>query len=486
MFRTRKHTVRRRPNHRRFIAEALEDRVLLTTTLEIYPCTLDVNNDGSVGPIDALMVINDQNEIARGGQGSSNPRIDVNRDGNKSPLDALWVINYINANGAGRLPESCFVTSTITVEADDAPSLPRQQLLGTGGNETFRFRLISNDTDTIVRSLQLSNNAGFISSLISATVFAGVEEIGHATTSACDLNAIPQNQTSVCLTAAPDDPDGLFTIAAGDTVEVSVGANWRFDWSGGVPKERLQFYVDADTPSIVATTTTGEPVDVVMTGDIVDPYVDETVGIKFDPAFGIQNTQDFLDVPEVDQRLTIAEFAMVTLDHDNFGPVAPPGQSLEWDVAHLNGWVQTIELNDKIALDTWSFRLSRNGNVTCDVFTDTGQLVLEPTVTDGTFQVVCNIEGSDVDNIIPRASTHSFTIDAAFASLEDGFELSSRLEDYHASDAFSEFGPLGSHIRWSGWDRSGESEYLGIDLFGNNPIQFARYRDSVDAAFAEF
>ena len=56
---------------------------------------LDINNDGSVSAIDALLVINYLN---RGTATStlSNPRLDVNRDTFVSALDALLVINYLN------------------------------------------------------------------------------------------------------------------------------------------------------------------------------------------------------------------------------------------------------------------------------------------------------------------------------------------------------------------------------------------------------
>jgi hypothetical protein len=58
----------------------------------------DVNNDGAVSPIDALLIINDLN--SKGARAltvadASSPFIDVNGDGNVSPIDALQVINAI-------------------------------------------------------------------------------------------------------------------------------------------------------------------------------------------------------------------------------------------------------------------------------------------------------------------------------------------------------------------------------------------------------
>lgn len=65
---------------------------------------LDVNGDGSVSPVDSLLVINSLNRIARGisaasraGEGESTKVfLDVNGDGNVSPIDALLVINRLN------------------------------------------------------------------------------------------------------------------------------------------------------------------------------------------------------------------------------------------------------------------------------------------------------------------------------------------------------------------------------------------------------
>jgi hypothetical protein len=59
---------------------------------------LDVNYDGFISPIDALLVVNHLN---RGGAPLSS-RLDVNRDRFVSPIDALLVVNYLNRrDGSG-------------------------------------------------------------------------------------------------------------------------------------------------------------------------------------------------------------------------------------------------------------------------------------------------------------------------------------------------------------------------------------------------
>jgi large repetitive protein len=66
----------------------------------------DVNADGVVSPMDALLIINALNSGGSrnlgGGEGEQNKLyFDVNADGALSPLDALLVINYLNTRGAG-------------------------------------------------------------------------------------------------------------------------------------------------------------------------------------------------------------------------------------------------------------------------------------------------------------------------------------------------------------------------------------------------
>lgn len=63
---------------------------------------LDVNNDGIVSPLDALVVINDLNRIGGRILDASDPDppfVDPNGDGWLSPLDALQVVNFLNRMG---------------------------------------------------------------------------------------------------------------------------------------------------------------------------------------------------------------------------------------------------------------------------------------------------------------------------------------------------------------------------------------------------
>ncbi|MEC9097263.1 MAG: Ig-like domain-containing protein, partial [Planctomycetota bacterium] len=68
---------------------------------------LDVNNDGFVSPLDALLVISELNEsgsytLPEPSEGLSPPPFfDVNENGTIEPGDAIQIINYLNANANG-------------------------------------------------------------------------------------------------------------------------------------------------------------------------------------------------------------------------------------------------------------------------------------------------------------------------------------------------------------------------------------------------
>jgi hypothetical protein len=106
-------TSMRRKVTRRLFAETLESRALMAGDVVhnfVYPH--DVDSDGSLTPLDALVVINDINRGA-GTQGDERPGHDVDDDSMVTPLDALIVVNALNAqNAVGTArPQSAVVTN---------------------------------------------------------------------------------------------------------------------------------------------------------------------------------------------------------------------------------------------------------------------------------------------------------------------------------------------------------------------------------------
>ncbi len=93
-----------------------------------YVSSLDVNADGELSPLDALIVINYLNAPAqanRVGDGeSSGIRLDVNGDGWISPLDVLMLVNHLNSGnggigGEGESDASRFSTGSVEATAID-------------------------------------------------------------------------------------------------------------------------------------------------------------------------------------------------------------------------------------------------------------------------------------------------------------------------------------------------------------------------------
>jgi hypothetical protein len=119
-------------------AEQLEVRSLMAADLGfasnfwnvVRPA--DVNADGAVAPIDAVLVINSlnangsralpQGAAGEGPQAASTPAFyDVNNDGHISPIDAVLVINELNGEGEGPNGEKVQYTVRALQPGTDIP-----------------------------------------------------------------------------------------------------------------------------------------------------------------------------------------------------------------------------------------------------------------------------------------------------------------------------------------------------------------------------
>ena len=87
---------------------------------------LDVNNDGLVTPIDALVVINALNQYGSGDvtvfaedEAYADSYLDVTDDGIVSPLDGLRVINFLNSDDAAPQPEGEALFEVVVEEPED-------------------------------------------------------------------------------------------------------------------------------------------------------------------------------------------------------------------------------------------------------------------------------------------------------------------------------------------------------------------------------
>ncbi len=87
---------------------------------------VDINTDGIVSPLDALLIINflNQNGEAESANGPAilaySSRFDVNQDSIVSPIDALLVINVLNQQAAQNSQQVVAEGESVIANAHDA------------------------------------------------------------------------------------------------------------------------------------------------------------------------------------------------------------------------------------------------------------------------------------------------------------------------------------------------------------------------------
>ena len=114
---------------------------------------LDTNKDGSVSPLDALVVTNYVNDNGTTEVLTQIQRnLDANRDNFISPLDALVIINYLNGGGGGAGEgEGSAVFNTADIASQAAPEAVVNQLSFTelAIPDVARFQLPQTTTDAV-------------------------------------------------------------------------------------------------------------------------------------------------------------------------------------------------------------------------------------------------------------------------------------------------------------------------------------------------
>ncbi|WP_145076224.1 peroxidase family protein [Aureliella helgolandensis] len=147
--RLRRNALKRSPRKRyarRLRGETLETRRLLAADFQPFHHNRfdaeDVNDDGLVTPMDALIVIDSMNQ-QRGSDALH--FIDVSNDGFRSPLDALMVINRLNRGEQGMHGQQPTIEKTIPSAPDEVRSIDgtnnnlESPELGSTGEELLRI-----------------------------------------------------------------------------------------------------------------------------------------------------------------------------------------------------------------------------------------------------------------------------------------------------------------------------------------------------------
>ena len=108
--------------------EMLESRWLLASDWQNPLWKYDVDDDGSLSPLDALVVINKINRadpnLSFQDPVGSNPYYDTDGDFSLSPLDALNIINRINQSVGGVVASSNLVSDTGISNTDRITNTP--------------------------------------------------------------------------------------------------------------------------------------------------------------------------------------------------------------------------------------------------------------------------------------------------------------------------------------------------------------------------
>jgi hypothetical protein len=179
----------------------------------------DVNGDGFVSPIDALLIINELNlrgaralEYPRPG-GASAPFYDVNGDGQISPVDSAAVISYLNDPPAGSGEgESSNIEST----SASMTSTPAAANDGNASSSLFAAPLwVASDS----RSLEIDDAEGEAPSAND-----GEQKTGAASWSPMYLaDSNPSLTSSGAAHDGLDDDDDLLGLLADDVENALAG-----------------------------------------------------------------------------------------------------------------------------------------------------------------------------------------------------------------------------------------------------------------------
>ena len=130
---------------------------------------LDVNADGWISPLDALLVINQLNsdrntQIIRG---DTRYLLDVNADDLLSPIDALLVINYLNQRDMpeGEPLDGTSVTDPASAEVGVSPAATRFYVVDALSDAAFRYTSDGTSNGQLATGQEVRNARGVTSNL---------------------------------------------------------------------------------------------------------------------------------------------------------------------------------------------------------------------------------------------------------------------------------------------------------------------------------
>ncbi len=131
---------------------------------------LDVNADGQVVPLDALIAINGINNgdagTLSGTPGTDDYYYDVSGDGNLTPLDPLQVINHLNRSTSSSTPNSAGAAAASTVGGlgVSTPGVAVASVASAAGSDVFFARYMQDLDDSEDENTDRTTTVDFFSS----------------------------------------------------------------------------------------------------------------------------------------------------------------------------------------------------------------------------------------------------------------------------------------------------------------------------------
>lgn len=368
--------------------ERLEARALLAADLSPWQNVaqpLDVNADGSVAPLDALIVINDLNAhgarpLASGASSGAQPiagsgqLLDVDGDQFVSPLDALMIINTLDQAAAA--------TVRVRLAATDASGTP---LTSIEAGQSFQLRAFVQDLRTE-----------------SQGVFAAYFDVEFAGALA-DVAGEP--------VFTSDYPSGRLGDTTVDGLINEVGAFAGLTPLGG--QERLLFTLDMQATAAGTLDLTANPADILPAHDTL--------------LFGLNTAVPVTDIEFVGTTLTIT------------GDIELPAVSVA-DVTVTEGNDGTTSMIFTVTLSAVSetqvtvnyATADGTASAGADYESKSGQLVFAPGETSKTIEVL--VQGDTLDE---PDETLTLTLSSAVgATLQDAAALGT-IEDDDAAPSVS-------------------------------------------------
>ena len=135
----------------------------------------DIDNDGELSPLDALLVVNELNvsgggALAHSANAVDSYRVDVNADGQLTPIDALMIINQLNTGGASTSPFDDFEADCKSSNAIEFQGTPTQFVLNSSGTTSVPLQARSQSENPLRYGFTIEGDTNLVDVQLQGSV----------------------------------------------------------------------------------------------------------------------------------------------------------------------------------------------------------------------------------------------------------------------------------------------------------------------------